>query len=1130
MNKIHTRFPRHSISSNVFSQSIFRIGLFALSAFLLTLHSTVVNAEGSGTWGVTANDQANLMVPTVITINNVHGGGNTGYRDRGFMLLPSDIDNMANNSPSITSSSKSAYKTNYNPAHRFYVWVKNGETVYWGFHQDGSNGSNSVFTWYYDINDGLNNYFPTAKNQGEGRRSIDSKTFNPRSSGTGIPSNSTRAKNGPNALRSDTDGYNAHSFTNNTGKDRAFWLEVDLSGSQGDNQTDYREFNYWDVTVAEGAHIHTGRVYSKYWSVWNSLPNTLGSSNSNGDSFPNDFGFYIPIDNEYTAENDYFVKYANFAGANAGYVVFFVNSDGPGDTGSFSEKRKSKTGTSSQAKYPLFINDPDPDVWRSAVPPVWSYEPVFMKRVGEDGGKGLFTITVNTPCVIDILIDLNGNQVKDGKDVILTHQFTAPGTIVLEWNGKDSDGTDVVPGTLVHFISSIAFFPVHFPIYDMEQSLGMVIKHMRPIRDNGDPVYDVLYWDDSNISESLAGGEPKSNTTGRSTAPVSPGGNPVRQHRWHATGNAGYSNNNTINTWTGAYNEKVVRTTTFNYDVEMDLAVTKTVTPEVAEAGQNVTFTVVAKNLEIENKDGVTATGVEVSDILPDGYTFVSAVVPPGTTWNDVASNPNNKDKWVIGQMEVGDELEMKIIATVKPYGNYLNIAQIAGNESEINYDNNRDEATIKTFKVSGNVFHDPNAGNVDPSMPGGVNVIPANAIYAHLVGSDDRIVASKLVPTGGAFDFNTIPGNFKVALGRSFGTLGQATGPTLPPDGWVHTGTYNGEPGEGNSGNTNGVGEGFTVSTSDVSNINFGIQKPPVTDDSKYSLLEEPVSGITLPLDGTIEAKSNKTLDEIIASDADGQLTTLIITSLAEAMPSGSGTPGIPVLLYDGVPVVLNTPITGFDPAKLSIRLDGGNYVGVFFKFKVIDNGGAESNISTYTVDWLSPLPVKWKSVDVKEENSNAVVSWSTTEELNVDYFEVQYSADARSWQTIGTRKAMNTAKAGYSFTHKLDRNGIHYFRVQSIDLDGSISKSPIVSLKGGKEFAGIVLYPNPVLNGELTMDTQLTNVKHVSIFTTAGVLLKSEAPKSSTLDIRNLPGGVYILQVTYGNGETAAKTFVVR
>ncbi len=1122
MNKIHTQFQ--SLSFGASFRGLLRAAAFVLTVFLPAVHSTVVKAEGSGTWGVTANRQANLMVPR--TDNS--GGANEGYVKRGYMMLPSNT-------------------SGYTAAHRLYVWVKPGETVFWGFHQNGNSGGiNTTFTWYYDNTVGENNYFPTATDAG--RVSAQAVSFNPRSDNgnannnvQGIPQTAARAKAGPRQITGvgNSNGYYAHSFTNSTSIARAYWLEVSISS----NTSTDREFNFWDITVASNTSgnytAHPGRVYCKYWHVVNELPDVLGQPRSDGASFPAEittpgserdgFGFYIPIDNEKTEVNDYFVKYANFGGSSAGYVVFFANSDGPGTSGTAEAKRRSVGGPSRTAKYPLFLNNPDISVWPSTVAPDWSVSAVFSKQpFPGTGGQGKFTVTANTPGVVDVLVDLNNNgEYNVGVDILLSHEFTAAGSHVFDWNGKYANGNNVPVNQPIKIITSMAFFPVHFPIFDMEQSLGIKIRHMRP----GTPYDDVLYWDDVNITGYSPASSPKSvitNTTGL----------PGRQHIWHATGDNGFSQDNTINTWTGAFNKRSVFAFEFKYDVEVDLAIVKKVSKnggelkdtEVAGAGELVTFTVTAKNLAIADQQEVTATGVNVRDILPSGYEFVS------TSLSDAEWDEANND-WVIGNLPVGQEVTMTIVARVLATGEYRNEAVIRGNESEKDDTNNKDDATLQTFNVSGNVFHDPNAGIVGISTSDMNNSIPAGLV-ASLLNSEGKVLANAAVsvtdPTKGAFSFTTVPGGaFTVVIGNISLGLGMspAASPLPLPAGWMDTGDFNGAPETGtNASSVDGKSEAFDVADADVSNINFGIQQPPVTDDSHYSLLDEPVSGAMLPLNGTIDAKNSETLEEIIASDTDGQLATLTITSLAEAIPSGSGTPGVPVLLYDGVPVVLNTPITGFDPAKLSIRLDGGNYIGVFFKFKVTDNAGTESNISTYTVDWISPLPVKWKSVDVKEENRNAVVSWSTTEELNVNYFEVQYSADARSWETIGSRKAVNAAAANYSLTHKLDRNGVHYFRVQSIDLDGSISKSPIVSLKSGKALAGIVLYPNPVVNGELTMDTPLASVKRVSVFSAAGVLLKSEAPKSSTLNISNLPGGVYLLQVTYENGEIAAKTFVVR
>lgn len=1077
-------------------------------------------SEGSGTWKVTANYQANLMVPTVTTISGDYGGGNTGYRDRGFMMLPSDIDDLS--STTVNSAAKQAYKSAYKSDHRLFVWVKAGETVFFGFHQNGSGTHNTVFNWYYENNttSGLG-YFPSAtQTTATGRKlAYASPSFNIRGTGNtqGRPDNATEAQNGPTEIAGNS-GYQSLSFKNETGHDRAFWLEVSFSNqTQGSNNTPYREFDFWDITVASGSpgnyNVKKGRVYCKYWSLVNALPSTAGSANNQ--SFPSDFGFHIPIDNEYTTANDFFVKYANFGNSNAGYVVFFANSDGPGTTGSFADKRKSKVGTSNSHKYPLFLNNPDETVWPSALLPEWDYSAVFSKRTdSQTGGQGKFSVTVNTPCVVDILIDLNNDQIKNGTDVLLSHEFTAAGTQVIEWNGKDAAGNDVPAGTNIHFVSSLAFFPVHFPIYDMEQSLGISIKHMRPIRGGGSPIDDVLYWDDSNISGTAI--DPKVNTTGISG----------RKHRWNANGDNGFSNENTVNTWTGAFNERVTRNITFQYDVDVDLAVVKSVTPGTATAWQNVTFTIEAENLAIEGQTDVTATGVEVVDILPDGYWLVDIQVPAGTSWNAL------ENKWIIGNLPVGEKKVMTIIAQVTPFGPYLNTALIQGNENDINEENNKDDATIQTFKIFGNVFHDPDGGFVDNST-GGANQIPSN-MWVSLVASDDKVITSIPLSSNGAYSFTSIPGNYRVAMEGTKGVEGQPLVTFVPPTSWLVTGSFNGSPNTGNSGNISGASELFELTDQDVYNINFGIQQPPVTQGADHILPEIPYSGSTLPLNHTVESTSGY-LDQPEASDADGTLSTLIVTTPATGIfPAGgranSALAGSePVLLYDGIPVTVNLPISNFDPAKFSFKLNGLGYNGVFFQFKVTDNAGAESGISTYTVRWGGSLPVKWVSVKVKEENSNAIISWTTADEVNVASFDLQYSADARDWQTIKTVKATNQSTARYQASHLMTGSHVHYYRVQSLDHDGSISRSEIVSLKGMKS-SPLQVYPNPVGNGELTVKADLTRSTSIKVFSLAGIEMKSVKLTGSVLNVSSLPAGQYILQVNFGSGEARTQSFIVR
>lgn len=92
---------------------------------LLLSHPQKLKSEGSGTWGTDPNRQSMLWVPSSRTVSGQGGEGwfTSGYRYRGFMMLPSTADNTF--FPN--------YNTNYDPQHRVFVYVRNGETVFWGF-------------------------------------------------------------------------------------------------------------------------------------------------------------------------------------------------------------------------------------------------------------------------------------------------------------------------------------------------------------------------------------------------------------------------------------------------------------------------------------------------------------------------------------------------------------------------------------------------------------------------------------------------------------------------------------------------------------------------------------------------------------------------------------------------------------------------------------------------------------------------------------------------------------------------------------------------------------------------------------------------------------------------------------
>ena len=115
----------------------------------------------------------------------------------------------------------------------------------------------------------------------------------------------------------------------------------------------------------------------------------------------------------------------------------------------------------------------------------------------------------------------------------------------------------------------------------------------------------------------------------------------------------------------------------------IDLMLTKTANIKVVKVGDTVTWTITVKNI-----GSLTATGVKVSDSLPESLKYLSHVVSKGSF--DV-----NSGVWDIGDLSSGESVTLQITTKVLTIGKITNHAVVSCNEEETDMTNNMDNATI---------------------------------------------------------------------------------------------------------------------------------------------------------------------------------------------------------------------------------------------------------------------------------------------------------------------------------------------------------------------------------------------------------------------------------------------------
>ena len=206
-----------------------------------------------------------------------------------------------------------------------------------------------------------------------------------------------------------------------------------------------------------------------------------------------------------------------------------------------------------------------------------------------------------------------------------------------------------------------------------------------------------------------------------------------------------------------------------------DLSVTKTI-DNTTNTG-NITFVITANNL-----GAFQDTNVKVTDVLPNGYTFVSATADAGTYSNTTGI-------WTIGTLNVNQEVILRVVASLNGVGNLTNTATIAGANLDVNQANNTATATpywAMTFTKAAQqaVYHNQgdvviynliltNTGNVTIYD---INTVDANAdagsvipsfIPALAVGQSVTLTASHTVTAADVLAGEVI--NQATAVGESF-------------------------------------------------------------------------------------------------------------------------------------------------------------------------------------------------------------------------------------------------------------------------------------------------------------------------------------------------------------------------
>jgi hypothetical protein len=195
-------------------------------------------------------------------------------------------------------------------------------------------------------------------------------------------------------------------------------------------------------------------------------------------------------------------------------------------------------------------------------------------------------------------------------------------------------------------------------------------------------------------------------------------------------------------------------------------------------------------------------------------------------------------------------------------------------------------------------------------------------------------------------------------------------------------------------------------------------------------------------------------------------------------------------------------TEITGLSITTQSSNFDSVTYVATWSSATIgnhninavvydAPNWQYSSNVTALTVQ--APLPLQLLSFSGSSSNCTTTLKWLTTNEVNVDRFEVESSIDGSNFVLVNTVTAKcNNSQTTCNYQAEIPQQQSVFYRLKMIDKDGTFLYSQVISIQAdcyGQ--SNLKLYPNPVINNSTTL----------SIFNTASI-------QNATLVIANVLG----------------------
>ncbi|TKK68614.1 hypothetical protein FC093_10870 [Ilyomonas limi] len=182
--------------------------------------------------------------------------------------------------------------------------------------------------------------------------------------------------------------------------------------------------------------------------------------------------------------------------------------------------------------------------------------------------------------------------------------------------------------------------------------------------------------------------------------------------------------------------------------------------------------------------------------------------------------------------------------------------------------------------------------------------------------------------------------------------------------------------------------------------------------------------------------------------------------------------------------------------------------------------------------------LPVTFSSAKAYAKGKTVQVEWKVANETEVQYYEIEKSANGTSFTKAGEVKA--TGAISYSFNDATPFDGDSYYRIKSVDKSGKTTYTTVMPVTiSNNAVSSLRIYPNPLKGKsfQIQFSNKTAGTYRLELVSSSGKQLFTQnvhyngGTATFTVQLKNaLASGLYFVKATAADGTTEVIKAIVQ